>query len=145
MRRTLALYFHVLVFMLGAALPAFAQNLPDASSVLDFIGTMSKGFERFSKEVLRANEKNEHLIVIVEATLAKVERFHEWLPFADKIGATSNFAFSRMRKLVQAYPNLQFLFVAGRERAVKVMTRIFQTGQDYKEIDLELAQSKGLL
>ncbi len=117
----------------------------ERKALLDFVGTMVSGFDRFSREVERALKSEKHLVVMVESSLTDAQRFHQYSPFGNRVQASAEFVFSRARDLIQTFPNLQFLFVRGREEMIAKMIRVYRSGQDYKEIDLELCQSKGLL
>lgn len=44
----------------------------ERKSIADLYGTLSKGYDRFKREIERAKEKNIQLIIIVEGTLTKV-------------------------------------------------------------------------
>lgn len=44
----------------------------ERKSIPDLYGTLSKGYERFKKEIERAKENNLQLIIIVEGNLSKV-------------------------------------------------------------------------
>ena len=91
----------------------------------DLIGTISQGFDRFVNEVERAQYNNANLIVLIETSLTQSLSFN-YLPWlSKKIRATPDFIFSRIRELLQRYPNLQFLFVNGRREAVRVIEGIY--------------------
>ena len=111
----------------------------------DFIGTMSGGFERFKKEIERSVEKDAYLIELVEESLSNCLSFNYLPHVSKKIRATPEFVFHNVRKLIQEYPTLQFLFVKNRQEAVRLIQRVFVCGGAHKEIDLQLAYDMKLL
>ena len=117
----------------------------ERKSIGDFIGTMSGGFERFRKEIERSVEKDAYLIVLVEESLSNCLSFNYLPHVSKKIRATPEFVFHNVRKLIQEYPTLQFLFVKNREEAVRLIQRVFVCGGTHKEIDLQLAYDMKLL
>lgn len=44
----------------------------ERKSIADLFGTLSKGYERFKKEIERSKEQNIQLIIIVEGSLSRV-------------------------------------------------------------------------
>tara|TARA_Y100000310_G_scaffold264932_2_gene275756 strand:+ start:930 stop:1865 length:936 start_codon:yes stop_codon:yes gene_type:complete len=117
----------------------------ERKSVGDFIGTMSGGFDRFRKEIERAVEKDAYLIVMVEESLSNCLSFNYLPHVSKKIRATPEFVFHNVRKLIQEYSNLQFLFVKNRGESVRLIQRIFVCGGAHKKIDLQLAYDMKLL
>ena len=49
----------------------------ERKSIADLFGTMGKGYKRFKREMMRAQEQEVKLIVIVEGCLSKVVRGYE--------------------------------------------------------------------
>ena len=111
----------------------------------DFIGTLSSGYERFLNEVKRAEENEATLIVLVESNFSRALYFNEQRKKYNKervfkkVKATPEFIFHRVRKIIQKFPNVQFLFVDGRREAARVTEKIFTCGCSYKKLDLQLA------
>ena len=111
----------------------------------DFIGTLSGGYERFVKEITRAQENEANLIILIESKFTNALYFNEQRKSYNKervfknVKATPEFIFHRVRSLTQKYPHIQFLFVNGRREASRVMEKIFTCDCAYKNIDLQLA------
>lgn len=111
----------------------------------DFIGTISGGYERFIKEIERAQEDEANLIILIESKFNNALYFNQQRKSYNKervfknVKATPEFVFHRVRNLIQRYPHIQFLFVNGRKEASRIMERIFTCGCVYKKIDLQLA------
>ncbi len=112
----------------------------------DFIGTFSGGFERFCKEVERAAAANAYLIVLVEESLVNCLDFKNHPHFFHKdVKVTPDFIFRNVRDLIQKYSNLQFLFVKNRLKAAKTIEKLFESGESYKEVDLQYLYDIGQL
>lgn len=52
----------------GYEVPVYFER----KSISDLYGTLSQGYERFKKELLRAKEQNKKLILIIESSLTRV-------------------------------------------------------------------------
>jgi len=117
----------------------------ERKSLIDFIGTLSGGYDRFCKEIERSIEDKANLIIVIEAKLINALNFnhirksHNKAKVYNKVKATPEFIFHRVRKLIQEYPMVQFLFVEGRKESARVIEKIFTSECAYKKIDLQLA------
>tara|TARA_Y100000361_G_C11117454_1_gene321218 strand:- start:28 stop:963 length:936 start_codon:yes stop_codon:yes gene_type:complete len=118
----------------------------ERKSLADFISTLSTlNYERFCREIERAGEQDANLIILVEESLSKALSFPFLPHISKKIKATPEFIFHNVRKIIQQYPYVQFLFVKGRKEAVRVSEKIFLSNCIYKSIDLQLAYDKKIL
>lgn len=114
----------------------------ERKSLVDFIGTMSGGYERFNNEIKNAKKDNAYLVILVTTLMSKALAF-DYIPFLkDKIKATPSFIFHRVRDLLQENDNIQFLFVKGRKDAVKTIETIFSLGSVCKSVDLQYLYDK---
>lgn len=114
----------------------FTGCFVERKSLMDFCGTMSSGFERFSAEVVRAQELGFHLCVVVEEKIETISQ----LNVANEnrfVKGSPEFYFGRMRKLCENYPNVQFLFVAGRYEAARIIESIFSIKGGFSSLDLQ--------
>ena len=122
----------------------------ERKAVGDFLGTISGGYERFEREIQRALEDDASLIVVVEQKLSKAIHFnqqrksHGGLVY-NKVRATPEFIFHRVRSLCQKYPSIQFLFVDGKKESSRIIEKIFTCDCVYKKTDLQLAYDTGKL
>lgn len=118
----------------------------ERKSISDLIGTLSGGYERFEREIERADAANSKLIIIVEEKLSNALNF-EYLPHVYKkdTRVNSSYIFHKVRQLIQKYPHIQFLFCDGRKECVRVIEKIFSTDIDYMSFDLQLAYILKLL
>lgn len=103
----------------------------------DFVGTLTGGFTRFEKELSRARDAGEHLVVLVEAELGQALEFKKHLDYKD-FKVSTDYVFRNVRDLIQTFPNVQFLFINGRGAAISTMLRILSTCGGYKTLDLQL-------
>jgi len=112
----------------------------ERKSLSDFISTLSvKNFDRFEREIQRAEEEKIYLVVLVEDTLSNALSF-KYLPYiSKKIRVTPEFIFRNVRSLIQKYPHVQFLFVKNREESSRIIKKIFFSGCLHEKIDLQLA------
>lgn len=107
----------------------------ERKSLNDYIGTLSRDYERFSRECARAREDGFGLVVLVESDLAKATSFNYSRGNFSK--CDPKFVFSKMRDILREYPNVQFLFVDGREEAARVMLNLFGALETPMMFDLQ--------
>ena len=99
----------------------------------------------FGREIERAQAAEAGLIVLVERPIKECLSFNYVDYISKKIKATPEFIFFNVREIIQKYPNVQFLFVNGREECVRVMKKIFFCNGEYKKYDLQLMYDLKLL
>lgn len=117
----------------------------ERKSLNDFIGSLSKGYERLTKELERCKNNNSYLIILIEEKYSNLLSFN-YLPHCRKIKATPDFVMHRARGLLNLYPNnLQMLAVEGRKEAARIIQKIFKMENDIKSIDLQFEYDKGIL
>lgn len=110
----------------------------ERKSLIDFVGTMSKGYERFQAEIERAAKQNRYLVVLIESAFKdsmNFDRIRRQLP--KRVKANPEFIFHRVRELMQKYNNIQFIFTSGRKKMFRVMLEIYYSNNGYKQIDLQ--------
>jgi ERCC4 domain len=117
----------------------------ERKSLNDFIGTLSKGFDRFKNELDRCVKDDGFLIVLIEEKYSNLLSFN-YLPHCKKIKATPDFIMHRARELLNLYPNnIQMLAVDGRKESARVIEKMFKLSDDIKTVDLQFYYDKGLL
>jgi hypothetical protein len=112
----------------------------ERKSLADFISTLSvKHFDRFEREIIRAQEQGAYLIILVEDTLNNALSFRHLPYISKKIRVTPEFIFRNVRELIQKYPHIQFLFVKDRKESSRIIKKIFFSSCCHEKIDLQLA------
>lgn len=114
----------------------------ERKTIFDFVSTISQGFERFNRELLKARLSGKRLCVLVEMDLKYALVFNKLRSFCK---ASPEFIFNRVRGLCQEFPNIQFLFVKDQNQAFKVVEKIFRFSGDLFRYDLQLLQDLGKL
>jgi len=118
----------------------------ERKSLGDFIGTLSGGYERFEREIIRAKEAGAYLVVLVEEDLANAIKFRELSSvFSEAKKVKPTFVFHNVRELIQKYGHVQFLFVKNRDAARDMVKKLFCYGEQLKKIDLQYYYDVGLL
>lgn len=115
--------------------PHFSSVFVDRKSEDDFKGTMTQGFERFTRELDRTKELNCYLFIVVESDFAQM--FHNNnLLFKKKTNLT--YVLENMRKIIVAYSDVcQFIFTGSRENSSTVIPYILVNGEKFKGVDLQ--------
>lgn len=114
----------------------------ERKSLNDFLGTMSKGYDRFNKELSRCAASDSYLIILVEEKYKNLVSY-KYLPHTKRVQAEPEFIHHRVRELLHNYPlNIQFLSVDGRKEAVRVMEKIFKLKNDVRNLDLQYEYDK---
>lgn len=111
----------------------------ERKSINDFIGTMSQGYDRFIKELERANDAGIYLIMIIENKIQDVLSFN-YLPWMKRVKTktTPEFIFHKLRELIQRFPRFQPLFVNGRRQVVEYIMKGSLSGDTFCHYDLQL-------
>jgi hypothetical protein len=96
----------------------------ERKSLMDFCGTLSKGFERFERELVRAAELNMNLVVGIEEPLNNLLN----LPFLEHtrhLKCSPEFICSRSRELCQKHEHVQFVFFNNRKEMANFVEKLF--------------------
>lgn len=113
----------------------------ERKSLNDYIGTMSRGFDRFRAECARARDDGAGMVVLIEANFNKAQSFN--YGGRSHSQCTPEFIFSQMRKIMKEFSDVQFLFVDGRIEAARVMRLIFSALQNPMKYDLQFSYDLG--
>ena len=97
---------------------------------------MSGGYERLSREIERAKEAGEYLVLLLETSFNDLLTFKEkrWLKF---VKASSDFILHRTRDLLQKHDNLQIICVENRSEAKRIISKIFNLENPIQTVDLQ--------
>lgn len=109
----------------------------ERKSLIDFIGTLSKGYDRFKSEIERAAIDGAYIIVVVESPYNTAYNFNKVPVIRNKVKATPEFIFHRLRELCQSYHNVQFLFVKNRSESSLKIKKILSCYGKCRQTDLQ--------
>lgn len=109
----------------------------ERKSLQDLCSTLSKGYDRFCREIDRAKADGAYLVVLVEDDINKALSFdHDFrLRYAQ---TTPSHVFNKLRRILAKYDNIQFIFAKGRDEAARVLIKLFELGEQVKSCDLQL-------
>lgn len=117
----------------------------ERKSLADLVGTMTAGFGRFNREIERAKSDKAYLVVLVESPINTALEFDKARFFSKTLKVTPKFVFHQIRAILQGHPNIQFLFLCGREEMVSTIKLLSRIGGAVRDIDLQHAKSLGVL
>lgn len=113
----------------------------ERKSLNDFVGTLSGGFDRFEREIKRAQESGSYLVLLVEADINQVLGFN-YLPQMRFTKTNPAHIFKNLRDLLHKYDNIQPLFVKDRKTAAEMVIKLLSLGEEVKKIDLQYRWEK---
>jgi hypothetical protein len=118
----------------------------ERKSLADFVGTLRPdNYERFRREIEKAQEANALLVILIEQDFKHALSFgylrkkHSKERIFKNTKVTSQYILRRVRDLIYEYPLIQFLFVDGRREASRVVEKIFSNEKTVRHVDLQLA------
>ena len=113
----------------------------ERKSLLDFISTLTKDLGRFHRELDRAKEIGAYVIMMVENSINDclgfnyLSRRYIGLRY---VKTNPSHVFKNLRDTIQKYENFQPIFVDGRLKSENAIIKIFQLGEQARNIDLQL-------
>ena len=114
--------------------PYFCNLFFERKSIADLWGTMSQNYDRFCREMARAKDSGAYIIVLIDYLYSKATGYNHNKRYSK---STANFIFHRIRKMLQNYDNVQFVFSGGREQSEFLIKKIGMMGQNAKKYDLQ--------
>ncbi len=112
----------------------YSYTYIDRKSEQDFKGTLSGGFERFKRELLRVRDFNSYLFVVIESDLNKIYKSNRWGAHKSNL----NFIYHNMRVLTHEFNDCcQFVFTGSRENSEKIIPKILKFGKTLWKVDLQ--------
>lgn len=114
----------------------------DRKNINDFFSTFYtvKSFERFKKEIIRADEMGVYLFVLVEGSLNTCTSYKT--RFVKDRGFVPH-TFKNVRTLLEENDNLQFVFCKDRDHANEICLKILSQGKDVMNMDVQYLIDKG--
>jgi ERCC4 domain-containing protein len=129
----------------------------ERKSLSDFCGTLTSKkidrkrmegdspCQRFERELIRAQEAAGYVVMLVEAPIEDALSFRD-VPGMKYGKASATHIFKNLRDLLVKYPlHFQVLFAKDRIDAAAKLVRVFEMGEQVKQIDLQYAAERGLL
>jgi DNA excision repair protein ERCC-4 len=107
----------------------------ERKSLPDLVSTLSSGKERFNKEISRAKDLGYYLVVAIEDDFDNLMKLGPQNSFT-KI-ANGKFILFSIRKILQDFDNIQFVFTGNRKESMRIIKRIFQMKEQVRKFDLE--------
>jgi len=102
----------------------------ERKSLSDLVSTLSSGFDRFNKEVLRAKEAGGYIVVVTECDINKFLSF-SYSRTGRYAKASSDFIFHRFRDICKSFPEtVQFCFSGGRKESSEIIPKILSLDCD---------------
>jgi|SRR5882724_11060964 len=117
--------------MAGSQIYIERKNLGDAW------GTLSGGFARFEREIVRAKEAGAYLVILIESSFETLEQFPLQRKVCGKIRLPVEFIYHNIRDLMQKYDHIQFLFARDRNEASRIIQKIFSADEQVRKVDLQ--------
>lgn len=113
----------------------------ERKSLEDFIGSMTKDYDRIEREIVRAKESDGYLFFLIESPFSKCMTFDYDKSLIKRtrgqMKTTPDYVFSNLRKLQRQYNNIQFLFTDGREEFKKYLKLILFNAERLSQCDLQ--------
>ena len=122
------------------ALSPASRIVIERKSFGDFFGTFGANLERFEKELLRAENNNGYVIIMVEAS-------YNSLAYGKKrwFSANPEYIFHRVRDLYKKYECFQVVYCDGRKHMTDLILKILGLGEEVKKIDLQYCIEKEII
>lgn len=122
------------------ALAPSSKTAVERKSFSDFLGTFSLGYERFTREMTRAQDNGGYIVIMVEATYSSLMYQNKRWGYANP-----EHVFHNLRDLYKRFHNFQVLFCDGRVEMKRIMPKILSLKENVKLIDLQYCLDKNLI
>ncbi len=121
----------------------FCNLVCERKSLYDLAGTLTKGYDRFEREIQRAKDLGIYLVVVTESSFVDSIEYSPRNSFSQRIGGA--YLFNKIRLLMTTYDNVQFVFAKNRDASIRIIEAIFRMGEAAKSVDLEFLKDNGYL
>lgn len=116
----------------------------ERKSLVDLCGTMSGGFDRFKREILRSRELDSYLVVCVENPIEQLLNVQQ-NPSTRHVQSTPEFLCHRIREILHEFDNVQFLFLKKREELSNIIEKLFRLDNNVSTLDLQFYYDSQIL
>jgi hypothetical protein len=104
----------------------------ERKSISDLFSTLSFGYDRFIREIQRAEEVDAYIVILIDVPLKYA------MSFVDKHGnVNAAHVFKRMRDILRAFYNVQALFVKNRNEAASMVIKLLGAKNTVRNVDLQ--------
>lgn len=112
----------------------YSYSYVDRKSESDFKSTMTTGYERFRREIVRAKSFNAYLFVVIESSIEKIKKNNIFAPHKSNL----SFVWNRMRLLTHDFKgNCQFIFSGNRSSSQELIPKLLANGKDLWDVDVQ--------
>jgi hypothetical protein len=115
----------------------------ERKSLADLAGTLTNGFDRFTREIEKAKNLGLYLVVLCDESYVSCLEYSPSNSFARKVNG--HFILHQIREIMQKHDNIQFVFCSDRGRSREVLEKIFRMGALAKTVDIEYLKDGGLI
>lgn len=123
--------------------PLYSDLFIERKSLNDLAGTLSSGFDRFTRELERAKSLGAYLVILVEEPYSEALNYSPYTSFAKKING--QFLFHKIRSLMTQFDGLQFVFCSNRKHSLLCLEKIFRMKHQAKIMDLEYLKDGNII
>lgn len=111
----------------------------DRKNVQDFKSTVTAGFDRFCREIKRAQDLNCVIFVVVEGTIKGIEEENSLSRYPSKM----SWVWNRTREICHKFPKtVQFVFSGSREESERIIPFLLAYGIDLADVDIQFILDK---
>lgn len=115
----------------------------ERKSIQDFLGSITSGFDRFSREMERAEKLGVYIIILIESKISNLFGFKHLGYIHTE--ASADYVNKKMRDLLYKFPNIQICCVDGRIKASEFIINLYKLKNNPKTIDFQYYIDKGEL
>ena len=112
----------------------FSDTFVDRKSAADFIATVTRGLDRFKKEMDRCCSLGAYMFIVVDASMAGVAKELQF----SRSHVTIQHVWHNMREIMDEYNgDCQFVFSGGRAESALLVPKILMCGKDLWRTDVQ--------
>ena len=124
--------------------PMYQKFVCERKEICDWAGTMSKGYDRFCRELNLAKQLGIYVVMVIESSYSDLQSIN-YLPHTRHIQASNTFLFKRARDLFVNFDNFQACAIDGRKDAADLILKLFKLKNDIKSVDVQYCIDTNLI
>lgn len=118
----------------------------ERKSIMDLVGTLIGGYDRFVREIQRCQEVGGYLVVLCETDIHSALALDQIPKIRAHTKVSPQVVFHNIRELSQTYGDaVQFAFCEDRLHMAKVVAAVLNWGDLVRKIDLQHCINEGVL